>query len=229
MKLCSHCKIEKPDEEFHRRFRKGSIRRQSWCKMCLNEYRANKRYQKAIDRRAREDQALQPDCGLHGLITTHLSINNEGLSTALQIGKAGEHLVCTDLILQGYNAFLADAGLPFDVVVAVGGKLLRVQVKTTTSLWECKKSWGKVYRFGLRHGNLRTNRRLNPHFVALDILTVAYLPVSELSTPEGKLKTMVEFKTRKIDYGGRTYANGSIREARWCKFIEDYWRFPNGI
>ncbi len=35
-----------------------------------------------------------------------------GLSKELQIGKAGEHLVCCDLIQQGYNAFLADQGLP---------------------------------------------------------------------------------------------------------------------
>jgi hypothetical protein len=37
-----------------------------------------------------------------------------GLSTELQTGKAAEHLVCCDLILQGYSAFLADAGLPYD-------------------------------------------------------------------------------------------------------------------
>jgi len=39
------------------------------------------------------------------------------LSKELQIGKAGEHLVCTDLILKGYNAFLSDQGVPFDVLV----------------------------------------------------------------------------------------------------------------
>lgn len=39
------------------------------------------------------------------------------LSKELQLGKAGEHLVCFDLINQGYNAFLADQGLPYDVVV----------------------------------------------------------------------------------------------------------------
>lgn len=43
--------------------------------------------------------------------------NENNLSNELQIGKAAEHLVCCDLILQGYNAFLTDQGVPFDIVV----------------------------------------------------------------------------------------------------------------
>ena len=49
----------------------------------------------------------------------------------LAAGVAGEHLACADLIMQGHNAFLSDQGLPYDVVADIGGKLLRVQVKTT--------------------------------------------------------------------------------------------------
>lgn len=49
----------------------------------------------------------------------------------LQIGKAGEYLVCADLILKGYIAFPSEQGLPFDVVFEYGGRLLKVQVKTT--------------------------------------------------------------------------------------------------
>lgn len=52
-------------------------------------------------------------------------------SPALQIGKAAEHLVCADLLISGRNAFLADQGLPYDVVVDVDGRLVRVQVKST--------------------------------------------------------------------------------------------------
>jgi len=46
-------------------------------------------------------------------------------------GKAGEYLVCADLILRGHTAFLSEQGLPFDVIADVGGRLLRIQVKTT--------------------------------------------------------------------------------------------------
>ena len=49
----------------------------------------------------------------------------------LQIGKAGEYLVCADLILKGYIAFPSEQGLHYDVVLSVGNKLYKVQVKTT--------------------------------------------------------------------------------------------------
>lgn len=49
----------------------------------------------------------------------------------LQAGKAGEYLVCADLILKGYIAFLSEQGLSFDVLAEVGGRLAKIQVKTT--------------------------------------------------------------------------------------------------
>ena len=51
-------------------------------------------------------------------------------SNALEIGKAAEHLVCADLIIQGYRAYLSDQGLPYDAVVDVSGHLIRVQIKS---------------------------------------------------------------------------------------------------
>lgn len=52
----------------------------------------------------------------------------------LQCGKAGEYLVCADLIIHGFIAFLSEQGLPFDVVMEYNGRLLKVQVKTTRGL-----------------------------------------------------------------------------------------------
>jgi hypothetical protein len=49
----------------------------------------------------------------------------------LELGKAAEHLVCADLILRGYRAFLSDQGLPYDVLVEAGQRLVRIQVKAT--------------------------------------------------------------------------------------------------
>jgi len=34
----------------------------------------------------------------------------------MQVGKAGEYLVCADLISKGYVAYLSEQGLPYDVV-----------------------------------------------------------------------------------------------------------------
>ena len=49
----------------------------------------------------------------------------------LQIGKAGEYLVCADLILKGHVAFPSEQGLSFDVVLSVKNKLYKLQIKTT--------------------------------------------------------------------------------------------------
>lgn len=52
-------------------------------------------------------------------------------SKELQIGKAGEYLVCADLIIKGFVAFPSEQGLPYDVLLDTGKRLLKIQVKTT--------------------------------------------------------------------------------------------------
>ena len=52
------------------------------------------------------------------------------LSRELQIGKAGEYLVCADLIMKGFVAYPSEQGLPYDIVLDTGSKLIKVQVKT---------------------------------------------------------------------------------------------------
>jgi hypothetical protein len=49
----------------------------------------------------------------------------------MQLGKAGEYLVCADLIIKGFVAFPSEQGLSFDVVLAAHGRLYKVQVKAT--------------------------------------------------------------------------------------------------
>lgn len=49
----------------------------------------------------------------------------------LQAGKAGEYLVCADLILKGYIAFPTEQGLPYDVMLEAHDRLYKIQVKTT--------------------------------------------------------------------------------------------------
>ncbi len=152
------------------------------------------------------------------------------LSKNLQTGKAGEHLVCTDLILQGYNAFLADQGLPFDVVVEKDGILKRVQVKSTLSL----KSAGDrkfVYVFNLRLGPHKTTHlgKLKEFdfiaFVALDTKKVAYLPVSAVKGKNEETIQIFYLKTRDVDYIGRAYSTGKRRCNNWGVYIEDYKDF----
>lgn len=123
----------------------------------------------------------QGDC--RNVLADHSSAS----SRALEIGKAAEHIVCADLILQGHRAFLVDQGLPYDVVFDHGGRLLRVQVKSTTRPRPTpgRPGSGPSYMFHVRRAG-KGNRRIinNDEFdvlalVALDIRVVAYVTMGE--------------------------------------------------
>ncbi|MBK7380454.1 MAG: hypothetical protein IPJ03_15980 [Ignavibacteriales bacterium] len=117
------------------------------------------------------------------------------LSNELQTGKAGEYLVCADLILNGYVAYPSEQGLPYDVILDAK-KLYRIQVKTTGKPrripQRTKDSF--AYMFNIkRHGN---NNHLKKYdvdevdifaLVALDSRIIAYLP-------NGAMRTTVNFR-----------------------------------
>ena len=54
------------------------------------------------------------------------------LENNMQTGKAGEYLVCADLIIKGFVAYPSEQGLPYDVVLDYNGRLAKVQVKTVS-------------------------------------------------------------------------------------------------
>lgn len=67
------------------------------------------------------------------------------ISDKFQIGKAGEFLVGADLLLKGFNVSQAGETLPYDLLLDIGNKILKVQVKTTeeprkTSQWRGETS-----------------------------------------------------------------------------------------
>jgi hypothetical protein len=105
----------------------------------------------------------------------------------LELGKAAEHLVVADLILQGRRAYLTDQGLPYDVVVDIDGRLLRIQVKST----RCQKAIPQRkyttpgYLFSVRRAGKGGKRLYSAAdfdlvaLVALDIRMIAYLPFDE--------------------------------------------------
>lgn len=230
-KHCPKCKKDKNREAFAKRGGKRTDL-QSWCKQCIQERKITDRAIAYTEKAQKVLQHSLPTSGLH--FSANIIKVDEGLSQTLQVGKVGEHLVCADAIMQGYNAYLSDAGLPYDVIVDTGFKLFRVQVKTTTQLIEYARTAGKVYRFGLRSGNSKKIRRVSDSnvdviaFVALDCLRIAYMPIADVRTDEGFLKLCVEFKTRAIQYPGRMYSNGTQRIRLSFKYLEDYWRFPGG-
>ena len=105
----------------------------------------------------------------------------------LQIGKAGEYLVCADLILKGHIAYPSEQGLPYDVVFDKGGKLFRVQVKTTRSPRNMQRvNPVRGYIFNIKRrgkgGRKSTSKYTCDLFalVALDTRVIGYLPNTDV-------------------------------------------------
>jgi hypothetical protein len=109
-------------------------------------------------------------------------------SRDIETGKAAEHLVCCDLLLKGYNAFLSDQGLPYDIIVDLGSRILRVQVKGTRQpknpMPGHRLSDG--YFFNVRRAGKRGTRIYGDNefdmyaLVALDIHAIAYYAKDDL-------------------------------------------------
>jgi hypothetical protein len=112
------------------------------------------------------------------------------LSNELQIGKAGEYLVCADLIMKGLVAFPSEQGLPYDVLVDTGKRLLKVQVKTTTAPrivpQRAKDSYAYIFtikRHGKRNTQIYDDGEVDIFaLVCLDTRLVGYLRNEEMPT-----------------------------------------------
>jgi hypothetical protein len=89
------------------------------------------------------------------------------ISNELQKGKAGEYLVCADLILKGFVAFISEQGLPYDVVLDTGKKLLKIQVKTSLGNRKVpqRRTESQMYIFNIkRHGKNNIKRYIEGEF-----------------------------------------------------------------
>jgi hypothetical protein len=106
--------------------------------------------------------------------------------TDLSAGTAAEHLVCADLLLGGWRAFLADQNCPYDVAVDIGGRLVRIQVKATRRPRAIpqRRSQIPAYMWHVRRAGKAGRRTYGENdfdllaLVALDIRQIAYLPPS---------------------------------------------------
>jgi hypothetical protein len=167
---------------------------------------------------------------------------------ALIMGRAAEHLVVADLLLAGYQAFLTEQGMPYDVVIDHYGKIVRVQVKATCAPVDV--NWGRhaeriAYTWNVRaHGKKRKERLGNQDcdlvaLVALDIKAIAYIPVDicgttiQLSPPGAELRTSLQSGSqwgRTVDQfpiadalsGDRTIYRAVYRELTHCPKGHEY-------
>lgn len=111
-------------------------------------------------------------------------------SKELQIGKAGEYLVCADLIMKGFIAFPSEQGLPYDVLLDTGERLLRVQVKTTEKARLVKQRNEPIpaYIFSIKRAGANGKTRYGEDeidlfaLVCLETMKIGYLANKDMPT-----------------------------------------------
>lgn len=139
---------------------------------------------------------------------------NTTADSANTCGRAGEHLVCADILARGYECFIAEGRLPYDVVADICGRMVRIQVKTTSGIKACpqRKNHTPVYMWnarkfgkGSRHSYAETDADLVA-YVALDRKLIAY------RTSERIAQSTV---LRIADYRDRYYGKTG-------QFVEDF-------
>lgn len=109
-------------------------------------------------------------------------------SKELQTGKAGEYIVCADLILKGFVAFPSEQGLPYDVLLDTGSKLLKVQVKTTGGARKVpqRNKESHAYIFNVKRNGKNGKGRYQDGevdlfaLVCLDVMKVGYLITTDM-------------------------------------------------
>lgn len=114
---------------------------------------------------------------------------------AIEIGTAGEFIVCADLILRGYRAFISAQGLAYDAAVDVDGHLIRVAVKSTVKPIQRPPREGSriCYSFMVKRSRRLTTGKTDARgyaasdvdivaLCALDARLVAYCHISECAT-----------------------------------------------
>lgn len=105
----------------------------------------------------------------------------------LDVGTAGEYLVCADLILSGFRAFMTTQSCPYDVAVEIDGRIVRVQVKTTRTVRAIpqRKIYTPAYLFHIKRCGKGGNKQYEKNdfdimaLVALDIKQIAYIKNNE--------------------------------------------------
>jgi hypothetical protein len=109
----------------------------------------------------------------------------------LEVGKAGEYLVCADLILKGCVAFPSEQGLPYDIVMESSGKLLKVQVKTTRRPKNILQRKNPIPAYTFHIGNNGKGNRRKKYkqadvdlfaLVCIESREIAYLPFFDCKT-----------------------------------------------
>ena len=131
----------------------------------------------------------------------------------LALGLAAEHLVCADLLLNGYNAYVTSQNSPYDIALDYNKTVVRIQVKSTSNirkvpqrvndmpayLWNVRRAGKKgIRRYGVTEFDILA-------LVAVDIKTIAYFTISDtvkqtiILHPPGTISRYKKHKLKNID------------------------------
>ena len=109
------------------------------------------------------------------------------VSPEMEAGRAGEYLVLADLLLNGWVAYPTSQGLPYDVAVDIGKRVIRVQVKSTLlpKSAEYRRGGAPLYMFHTKRAGKAGKRRYGVDdfdilaLVGLDRRLIAYYGMRE--------------------------------------------------
>ena len=140
--------------------------------------------------------------------------HNLKVSAEMEVGRAGEHLVMADLLLDGWVAYPTSQGVPYDIVVDLGGQMIRVQVKST-KMPKTPQSMNRgtpLYVFHTRRAGKKGRRRYSTDdfdvlaLVALDRRLIAYYALADTRNDSIAIRVP-----------GMRYGDGGIK----CRYFED--------
>lgn len=109
------------------------------------------------------------------------------VSPEMEAGRAGEYLVLADLLLNGWVAYPTSQGVPYDVAVDIGKRVIRVQVKSTLmpKNSDYRNGGAPLYVFHTKRAGKAGKRRYGADdfdiraLVGLDRRLVAYYALRE--------------------------------------------------
>lgn len=121
----------------------------------------------------------------------------------LQMGKAGEYIVCADLILQGYVAYPSEQGLPYDVVADTPRGLVKIQVKTARRPKTCRGRYPPLYVYS----SMKRGKNGKGTYKETDVDIFAFVGIEDCAVAYLKLaqcKTCLQFRSEA--YRGSYYS-----------------------
>ena len=147
----------------------------------------------------------------HGIASRHHVLR---VSAEMEVGRAGEYLVMADLLLNGWVAYPTSQGVPYDIAVDIGNRVLRVQVKST-KMPKTPASLNRgtpLYVFHTRRAGKGGRRRYSAEdfdvlaLVALDRRLIAYYALADCRND-----------CIAIRVPGLRYGEGGVK----CRYFED--------